>query len=152
MEDMEYSGLLYADVEYVTASGEVFLKIKKKDAWGPIFYVFEKNEELLSDEEKIKFKKDWRLITKTMGKAGIKLFDSSEIMEAIQAQIDKVLESEDAERAMAEADETGEFVLVRDIEISLFDHGTGRIVSLTLGISVPAGASENIKRWRKLES
>ena len=46
---------------------------------------------------------------------------------------------------MAEADETGKVVLVRDVDISLFDHGTGRVTSLTLGISVPAGASEALR-------
>jgi hypothetical protein len=34
------------------------------------------------------------------------------------------MESEDAKNARGKADETGEIVLVRDIDIRLFDHGT----------------------------
>lgn len=146
MENMEYSGLLHPNIEYANKSG-VFLKMKQKDG----YYVFEKNEELLSDEEKIKFKELWMFITKSARKSGIKLFDSAEIMDAIQSRIKKILNSEAADHAMAEADKTGEVVLVRDIEISLFDHGTERITGLTLGISVPAGASEAIARERAHE-
>ncbi len=141
---------MHADVEYVTKSGEVFFKMKRKEEWGPAYYVFEKHLEVLSDEEKTKFKEDWKDLTDFMGKAGITLFDSAEIMEVLQAQIKKVLESEDAERARAEADETGELVLVRDIDIRLYDHGTGKITSLTIGISVPSGASENIREMREV--
>ena len=142
---LEYSGLMYANIEWKNASGEVFFKLKRKEDWGPTYYVFEKNLDVLSDEEKTKFKLGWKIISEVAGKAGFKLFDSAEIMEAVEAQIKIVLESKDAKRAMAEADETGEITLVRDIDINLFDHGTRRITSLTLGISVPAGASESVK-------
>lgn len=142
---MEYSSLMHPNMEYSTKSGEVFFKMKRKDEWGPTYYVFEKNEEVLSDEEKTMFKEAWSIIKMGAKVCGIKLFDSAEIMEALQAKIKDVLISEDAERAMAEADETGEIVLVRDIDISLFDHGTGRVTSLTIGISVLAGASEMMR-------
>ena len=139
---MEYSGLMHPNMEYSTKSGKVFFKMKRKDEWGPTYYIFDLNEEVLSDEEKTKFNKAWEIMTTAARVLGIKLFDSAEIMEALQAKIKEVLTSEDAEHAMAEADETGEVVLVRDIDISLFDHGTGRVTSLTIGISVPEGASE----------
>lgn len=145
MGSLEYSGLMYPDIEYATKSGATFFKMKRKTEWGPTYYVFEKHEELLSEKEKTHFKELWNVITTAAGIGGIQLFDSEEIMEALQAQMKEVLESEDAKRAMAEADKTGETVLVRDIDISLFDHGTNRVVSLTIGISVPAGASESIK-------
>ena len=145
MEDIEYSGLLHANIEYATKSGEVFFKMKRKDGRGSTYYVFELHEELIPEEEKRPFNKAWSIMKAVAGKLGIKVFDSAEIMEAIQAQIKKVLESKDAERAMAEADAMKEPVLVRDIDISLFDHGTGRITSLTLGISVLAGASEMMR-------
>jgi len=139
---------MHPNIEYSTKSGDVFFKIKRKDEWGPTYYVFELNEELLSDEEKTKFKEAWSIMKMGARVCGIKLFDSTEIMDALQAKIKEVLESDDAERAMAEADETGEIVLVRDIDISLFDHGTGRVTSLTLGISVPSGASEALRaQW-----
>lgn len=147
---LEYSGLMHSNLEWKTASGEVFFKLKRKEDWGPIYYVFEKNLELLSDEERTRFDAGWDFISMVASKAGLKLFDSAEIMEAVEAQIKIVLESEEAERAMAEADETGETTLVRDVDISVFDHGTGRITSLTLGISVLSGASENIKGAREV--
>ena len=145
MEALEYTGLMYANIEWKNASGEVVFKLKRKEDWGPTYYIFEKNLEVLSDEEKIRFDLGWDFITWAAVKTGFKLFDNAEIMEAVEPQIKLVLESEDAKRAMAEADETGEITLVRDIDISLFDHGTKRITSLTIGISVCAGASESIK-------
>ncbi len=142
---LEYSGLMHSNLEWKTASGDVILKLKRKEDWGPVYYVFEKNLEFLSDEERTSFDANWNFICMVAGKAGLELFDSAEIMEAVEAQIKIVLTSEEAERAMAEADETGETTLVRDVDISVFDHGTGRITSLTLGISVLSGASESVK-------
>ncbi len=136
---------MYPTIEWATKSGEVFFKLKRKEDWGPTYYVFEKNLELLSDEEKTKFKLGWKTMSEVAGKLGFKLFDNAEIMEAVEPQIKLVLESEDAKRAMAEADETGEITLVRDIDISLYDHGTKQITSLTIGISVASGALESIK-------
>ena len=145
MGNVEYTGLMYPNIEWKTASGDVFFKLKRKEEWGPTYYVFEKNEEFLSDEEKPRFKDGWEFISMVARLIGFKLFDHAEIMEAVEPQIKKVLESEDGRRAMAEADETGDLVLVRDIEISLFDHGTREITSLTIGISVPPRASESIE-------
>lgn len=142
MGSLEYTGLLYPNLEWKNASGDVIFKLKRKEDWGPIYYVFEKRLEFLSDEERTRFDVGWDFISMVAGKAGFKLFDSAEIMEAVEAQIKIVLESEDAKRAMAEADKTGEITLVRDIDISLFDHGTGKITSLTVGISVPSGSIE----------
>ena len=142
---VEYSGLMYPNIEWKTAKGDVFFKLKRKMDWGPTYYVFEKHEELLSDDEKTRFDLGWNVISGVAGKAGFKLFDSKEIMEAVQAQVIRVIESEDGKRAMEEADKTGEITLVRDIEIAIFDHGTRKIDSLTIGISVPAGASEDIE-------
>ena len=139
---MEFSGLMFANIEWKTASGEVVFRMKRKEEWGPTYYVFEKNLDVLSEEERAKFEEGGEAISGAAGLIGISLFDSREIMEAVEPQIKKVIQSEDAKRAMAEADKTGEFVLVRDIDISLYDHGTKKITSLTIGISVPAGASE----------
>ena len=136
---------MYPTIEWKNASGDVVFKLKRKEEWGPTYYVFEKNLEVLSDEEKTKFKLGWKTMSEVAGKLGFKLFDHAEIMEAVEPQIKLVLESEDAKRAMAEADETGEITLVRDIDISLYDHGTKQITSLTIGISVAAGASESLK-------
>jgi len=151
MEELEYSGLMYADLEWKNVKGEVFFKLKRKTDFGPIYYVFEKNEELLSEEEKILFKKSWEQITIGAGLCGVQLFDSREIMDAVQNQIKKVMESDEARAAMVEADRTGEVTLVRDVQVSLFDFGTQKVTGLTVGISVPAGASEKIKESFNVE-
>jgi len=147
MEIREYSDLMHPNMEYSTKSGEVFFTMKRNDEWGPTYYIFDLNEEVLSDDEKTKFKEAWSIIKMGAKVCGIKLFDSVEIKEALQAKIKEVMTSEDAERDMAETDETREIILVRDIDISLFDHGTGRVISLTLGVSVPAWASEMIRAY-----
>lgn len=144
MGSLEYSGLLYPTLEGRNEKG-VFFRMKRKDEWGPTYYVFEKNMELLSKDEKKEFDEVWKLITDYAGKSGINLYDNAEIMEAVQSQMTKVMKSEDAKRALKKANEIGaveieDRVLVRDIEIRLFDHGTGRINSLTIGISVLAGS------------
>ena len=120
---------MYADFEYRTESGEVFLKIKKKDEELNCL-VFEKDMDLLSERERASFRKDWESFTAKIALLGVRLFDSQEIFEAIQARM----------MTLVEADETGETTLARDIDIHLFDHGTCEIVTLTIGISVPKGA------------
>ena len=147
MEGLEDSGLMHPHIEYTTKSGEVFFSMKRKDECGPTYYIFDLNEELLSDYEKTQFSEAWDIMKLGARVCGIKLFDSTEIMDAVKARIKEILNSEEAERAMSEADEKGETVLVRDVDISLFDHGTGKVASLTLGINVPAGASEAIRAY-----
>jgi len=146
MENLEYSGLMHPNVEWKNAAGKVFFSMKKKEDWGPTYYVFEINRDILSDNEQSKFEECWEIICHSAGLMNILLFDSQEIMDAVETQIKNVMISEDAKRAIAEADDTGERVLVRDIDISLFDHGTREITSLTIGISVLAGSSESIKK------
>lgn len=146
MENMEYSGLLSPDVEFKTKSGKVFFRMKRKTDWGPLYYVFEKPDAGLSDEEKESLDKAFKVISTFAGMMGIQLFDSAEIWDALQNKIIGVLESMEAKKARAKAKETGDLVLVRDVDISLFDHGTGKITTLTMGISV---GSEDFDLWRK---
>jgi len=146
MEDLEFTGLLSPHIQYKTKSGEVFFSMKRKSEWGPpTYYVFELNDKVLTDEEKTKFNEAWNIIKMAARACRMSLFDSREIQDAVMTQIKKVLESEDAEKATDEADRTGEITLVRDIDISLFNHATGRITSLQIGISVPPGSAELIK-------
>jgi len=91
MENLEYSGLMYPDFSLSTKSGEVYFTMKKKDEWGPAYYVFEQNLELLSEEEKNEFKETWKFMKALAGLSGICLYDSAEIKDAVQAQIMKVL-------------------------------------------------------------
>jgi len=151
MEDIEFSGLLHPNIEWTTESGEVFFSLKRKDEWGPTYYIFDLNLELLPDEDKTKFDEAWEIMKIAAIACGIKLFDTVEIQAAVITRVKEILKSEDAEKAMAEADKTGEITLVRDIKISLFDHATGQVTSLEIGISVPPGSAELIKEAMKVD-
>jgi len=146
MEHGEYSGLMYADIEWKTEDGQVFFSMKKKSDWGPTYYVFEKNLDVLPEEERAKFEEGFIEIARMAGIIGIRLYDSREIMDAVQSKMRELMDSTDWEKAEKEAETSKENVLVKDIKISLFDHGTGEIEGLTIGISVPSKSEkERIK-------
>jgi len=150
MEDIEFSRLMHPNIEWSTESGEVFFSLKRKEEWGPTYYIFDLNLEVLSDYEKKQFEESWNIMKLGAIACGVKLFDTNEIQDAVITRVKEILKSEDAEKAMAEADKTGEITLVRDIKISLFDHATGQVTSLEIGISVPPGSSELIKESLKV--
>ena len=145
MEDIEWSPLMHANIEWATKSGEVFFSLKRKSEWGPSYYIFDLNLELLPDEDKKKFDEAWDIMKLGARACGVKLFDTNEIQDAVMTRVKEILMSEAAEKAMVEADKTGEITLVRDIDISLFNHATGSITSIEIGISVPPGSLELIK-------
>jgi len=151
MEDIEFSRLLHANLEWSTESGEVFFSLKRKDEWGPTYYIFDMNLEVLPDDQKAKFNEAWDIMKLGAIACGVKLFDTNEIQDAVITRVKEILTSENAEKAMDEADKTGEITLVRDIEISLFDHATGQVTSLEIGISVPPGSAELIKEAMKVD-
>jgi len=55
----------------------------------------------------------------------------------------------EALRAVEKANKTGKVTLVKDVDIKVFDHATGKIGTLTVGISVPPGSEDYIKELRK---
>ena len=137
MGEPEYSGLMDANLEFKNNAGEIIFKMKRKDNYGSLYYIFEKYEDKMSSEDKQNFEMGWEIITMAAAFMGIPLYDSNELIEGIMGRAKILLDSEDGERAMEEADKTGENVLVRDIDVKIFNHGTGQINNLTVGISVP---------------
>ena len=146
MSTLETTGLLHATMELKNKSGEIIFKMKRKDDYGSLFYVFEKNEDLMSSEEKENFAKAFELISISAAYMGTPLYDSKELIEGIAGKTQILLRTRAAERARKKADKTGKTVLVRDIDIKVFDHATGRINNLTVGISMPPGGSEYIEK------
>ena len=145
MGELEFSGLMDATLEFTNEDGETIFKMKRKDNYDSLYYLFDKYEDKMSLEDKQNFVEAWKIITMAAECMRIPLYDSNELMDGIMGRAKMVLESEDGLRAMEEADKTGERVLVRDIDIKIFDHGTRRIDNLTVGISVTPGALQGMK-------
>jgi len=147
MGELEYSGLMDANLEFTNEDGEIIFTMKRKDNYNSLYYLFEKHEDKMSSEDKQKFEMAWDFITMAAALMRIPLYDSNELVEGIMGMAKSILESEEGEHAMDKADNAGERVLVRDIDIKIFDHGTGRIDNLTVGISVPPGARQAMKDY-----
>ena len=147
MGELEYSGLMDANLEFTNEAGEIIFTMKRKDNYNSLYYLFEKHEDKMSSEDKQKFEMAWDFITMAAALMKIPLYDSNELVEGIMGMAKSILESEEGEHAMDKADNAGERVLVRDIDIKIFDHGTGRIDNLTVGISVPPGARQAMKDY-----
>jgi len=146
MGELEYSGLMDANLEFTNEAGEIIFTMKRKDNYNSLYYLFEKHEDKMSSEDKQKFEMAWDFITMAAALMKIHLYDSNELVDGIRGMAKSILESEEGEHAMEEADKMGERVLVRDIDIKIFDHGTGRIDNLTVGISVPPGGQASHER------
>jgi len=147
MDELEYSGLMYANLEFTNEAGEIIFTMKRKDDYNSLYYLFEKHEDKMSSEDKQKFEIAWEIITMAAALMRIPLYDSNELIDGIAGRAKSILESEEGEHAMEKADKMGEKVLVRDIDIKIFDHGTERIDNLTVGISVTPGARQAIKDY-----
>jgi len=146
MGGIENSGLLFPDIEWKTETGEVFFSLKQKKEWGG-YYLFEKNLEVLPEEERPEFEKAWLDIMRMAGLIGIRLYDSKEIWDGLTAKAKAILQTEAAEIAKEKANRLGEHVLIKDIQVSLHNFATGEIESLTVGISVPPDSEA--KRYEK---
>jgi len=146
MSELELGGLMHATMVFKNKDGETVFSMKRKDDYDSLYYIFEKNEDIMSSEEKEKFAQAFELIAMGAATRGIPLYDSRELMDGVAGKMQVLLRSKETVRALKEADKTGEVVLVRDVDITVFDHGTGRINNLTVGISVPPVGSENIEK------
>ena len=73
MEDIEFSRLMHPNIEWATKSGEVFFSLKRKEEWGPTYYIFDLNLEVLPDEEKTKFREAFSIMKLGARACGIKL-------------------------------------------------------------------------------
>jgi len=143
---IELEGLMYANMVFKNKDGEIFFSMKRKDNYDSLYYIFEKNEDIMTAEEKEQFAKGFEFIAMSAGALGIPLYDSRELMDGVSGKMQVLMRSKEAVRALKKADKTGKVALVQDIDIKVFDHGTGRINNLTVGISVPPVGSENIEK------
>ena len=142
MAELEFSNLMHANMVFKNKKGEVVFSMKRKDG----YYIFEKKEENMTAEEIPQFAEAFQMIAGGAQMLGIPLYDSKELWAGVSGMTQVVLRSKDGLRAAKKANKTGEVTLVRDVDIKVFDHGTGKINTLTVGISVPPGADDYIEK------
>lgn len=153
MDELEHIGLMYANMEVKNIeTGEIIFKMKRKDDYGSLYYLFEKYEDKMTQEDKINFPIAWDIITMGAALLGIPLYDSKELMQGITGRTIRLLKSKEGKRAIEEADKTGKTVLIKDIQVSVFDHGTKKIDSITVGLSVPPRASQDLENIGNLKT
>lgn len=146
MIEPEYSGLLYADRVFRNEHGKPVLSIKRKDGYDSLYYIFEIQEENLTPKSKIAVNDTLNFMKESLKAADIPLFDSQELTDGIRAVISTVLTSKEAEKAIKKATKTRKLTLVKDVNVMVFNHATGKISSLTMGISVPPDSEDKIKK------
>ncbi len=127
-------------------TGEVVFSMKRKDG----YYVFEKNEEAMSEDMRKKFPQTFEMMCMGANVLGIPFYDFNELTDGVNGQILATLKTKEAIRAMKKANRTGKVVLVRDIDVKVFDHGTRKINTITVGVSVPPGGEEYVKKLLKV--
>ena len=139
----EYSDLLGPSIEVRNDKGEVIFAMKRKDTWGPTDYLFEKHEDRAgTEEDKAKLNEVVAGIAAMSRMAGFPLYDIAEINEALSSEIAAVMESPEGKAAQKLVDEgRGELQdgvrrsFIKDVSFNVFDHATGDINELTVGIS-----------------
>lgn len=151
---VEYSDLLGASIEVRNKKGEVIFAMKRKDTWGPTYYLFEKHEDRAgTEEEKVKLNRAVAGIAAMSRIAGFPLYDVAEINDALRSKTKAIMESEEGKAAQKLVNEGGGEVLesgirrvfIKDVSFNIFDHATGRLNELTVGVSAaPKGARESL--------
>lgn len=150
---MELSDLQHPTIAVRNKKGEVIFALKRKDKYPPLYYLFEKHpDRCSSDEERANLEAVFSGITAMAGRLGLPLHDMGEINEAISAQIRIIRESEEGKAAMKKLEETGEQAFVKDIKIKVFNHATGRIGTMEIGVSLPtkAGAAKILEDMKNV--
>ena len=132
---IEYGDLIAPSIEVRNEKGEVIFALKRKDKYPPTYYLFEKHEDRMNDEEKQATKEAWEAISTVAGLIGFPLYDLREITDGLTAKAKAVMESKKGKAAQKKADETGEDTFVEDVTFKVFNHSTGDIDNLTVGVS-----------------
>lgn len=147
----EFSGLLGANLELRNSKGEIIFAMKRKTEYPPIYYIFEKHEDRMNEEEKEGFEKAWTLMRAAAAMMGFRLHDMREISDALEAQIKAVMETEEGKAALKKVDPGGdEKVFIKDISFKVFDHASGTLGTLTVGVStMSAEGAKNISTDNK---
>ncbi len=132
---IEYGDLMSPSVEVRNDKGEVIFALKRKDKYPPTYYLFEMHKDRMNEEEKKASDEAFGAISTVAERIGFPLYDLREITDALTAKAKAVMGSEKGKAAQKKADESGENVFVEDVSFKIFDHSTGKINSLTVGIN-----------------
>ena len=146
----EYSDLLGPSIVVRNDKGEVIFSMKRKDTWGPTYYLFEKHEDRAgTEEDKAKLNRAVAGIAAMSKIAGFPLYDIREINDALEGKTKPIMESPEGKAAQKLVDEGGgeelpsgiRRVFIRDVTFAIFNHANGEIDELTVGISAAAKGS-----------
>jgi len=113
-----------------------FLIMKRKEYGSSLYYIFQIFEDRVPKEDKQKFRRMVGSVKKMAGRMGMPLYDHVEISEALEAILPRMVKEPEAIILQRKVDETDENQFYKDININIFDHGTGKIRTLELGISM----------------
>ena len=138
----DFSDLLGPNLTVRNSKGEVIFAMKRKDKYPPMYYIFEKHEDRMDEEEKKKFDMMWPVMTGAAVVLGLPLYDMREIGDGMEAQVKTIMKTDEYKQAMKGADE-GELVFVKDINFKIFDHATGNINTLTVGVNLKNVSMDN---------
>jgi len=107
--------------------GEVVFAVKRKDQWGPVYYIFEKHEDRMEPQNRDKFHDCWELIRRAARLAGIPLYDIAEMKLLYKKATDKYVQ------------ETGEippeYPKQVDISVPIYDYASETLHHLVIGVS-----------------
>lgn len=139
----EFKGILSPTIRSVNAEGKTAFEMKKKgEKYGQLYYIFRIYKENFSEEQLKEWPAAWTLIKSLAANRGIPLHDYDEITEAVEAKFKMLFETSEGKKAQEKAEKTGKAVFIKDIKIRVFDHATGKISTLTIGVSAGPISSE----------
>ena len=131
----EQEGILGAKLRFANEKGELAFEMKKKEGYGDPYYIFRIYMEHFNEEQKRLWPAVWAMMRMTAAKMGLPLYDYREIVEAVNAQFTLIARTPEINEAQEKSNEKDEVTFVKDIKIKVFDHATGEINDLTIGIS-----------------
>lgn len=124
MIEMERIGLLYPTMAVENKkSGKIFYKHKSKGD----YFLFELDESLIDDSDREKWGLAWAVILHAAASAGIGFFDIEEV----------TVNAEQAVKDLGITDTEGV-----DVTITLMDHATKEMTTLTVGVSAVAAGCD----------
>lgn len=136
----EQEGIKGATIRFGNKKGEIVFEMKRKEGHGDPYYIFKIYMEHFTEEQKREWPEAWAAMRAGAAKLGYPLYDYQEIVYAVDAHLNLIVKSPKGRRAQSKVDETGEVVFIEDIKIKVFDHATGNLDDLTIGISTaPVG-------------
>lgn len=131
-----FEGILSPTIRYFNKEGKTAFEMKKKgEKYGELYYIFRVYKENFTEEQLKEWPVAWALIKAIAAIRGIPLHDFDEITEALEANVRRILETSEGKKAQEKANKTDKVVFIKDIKIKVFDHATGEINTLTIGIS-----------------